>query len=677
MLKKILTTVSAVMAVVMFAGAVAATPSYPSYVISEDDVTMRVPEPYTVDHIISLPSIADGVFSKPTDLFIDGKDQIYVVENGNNRVLKISKDGKILQTIGEGILNGPSGVFVDDEGIYVADTANNRIAIFDLQGTYKSEIVRPDSPLLESDFAFSPEKLVVDDRGYFYVVCTGNENGLLMIDKTNEFRGFFGANVTQVTLMDIIIRAIYSRESREGKMVKLPYSYINVGINDGYLYTSTTGADIDQVRRLGPSGGDAPFGGEHKDFRDTSLLAEGKEQNFVDFAVDASGNLLVLEETYGRVYQYDPNGKMLFAFGSTGVKQGNLQKASSIAVDSQSYIYVSDAERNNIIVYKPTDFTLAVNVANQLYNDGKYEEAYSHWEDVLKANNHYEIAQQAMGYILLRQEKYPEAMEKFTLANDKEGYSEAFEEQRALMIAEYFPWIVLGIVVLVVLLFVLSAVMRKRKKVKKEVFDGFHPFRAAWQAMWHPFDLFDTMKFRKQARYSHALTIVGSYVLVRIICVFCTSYLYRSTSLQMTDWVYEIGLAVLPWLLLSLSNYGICTLVDGEGKFKEVLVSGAYALAPFLFFSIPIALLTNLLSWGEDGFYQVLVLLQYLLCIFIIYAAHQEIHNLSIGKTVLIAVLSIIGALLLGYLMVLFYGLLSQVVDFVSQIMKEVSLLAF
>lgn len=679
MKKILLTTLSVVLASVMFAGAVAATPSFPSYVISEDDVAMRVPEPYVVDYIISLPSVAEGTFSKPIDLFVDEQDQIYVVENGNNRVLKISQDGKILQTIGEGILNSPSGVFANEEGIYVADTANNRIAIFDPQGTYKSEIVRPDSPLLETDFSFSPEKLIVDDRGYFYVVCTGNENGLLMIDKTNEFRGFFGANITQVSFIDILIRIIYPREAREGNMVTLPYSYINVGINDGYLYTSTTGADIDQIRRLGPSGGDAPFGGEHKDFRDVSLISEGKEQNFVDFAVDASGNLLVLEETYGRIYQYDSNGKMLFAFGNTGVKKGNLQKPASIAVDSQNYLYVADSERNNIIVYKPTEFTLAVNVANQLYNEGKYEEAYSHWEEVLKVNNHYEIAQQAMGYILLRQEKYPEAMEKFTLANDKDGYSEAFEEQRAVVIAEYFPFIVLGIVVLIILLFILSTVMRKRskKKEKKEVFDGFHPFKAAWRAMWHPFDLFDMMKFRRQVRYSHAITIVGSYVLVRIICVFCTSYLYRSTSLQMTDWVFEIGLAVLPWLLLSLSNYGICTLVDGEGKFKEVFVSGAYALAPFLFFSIPIALLTNVFSLNEYGFHEILILIQFLLCIFIVYAAHQEVHNLSIGKTILIAVLSIVGALLLGYLMVLFYGLLSQVVAFVSQIMKEVSLLAF
>lgn len=679
MAKKICLSLSlSVVLLVLFSVNVFAS-SYPSYVISDSDRAMRVPEPYSVEKVISLAPLSKDSHSAPSDIFIDSRDNIYVVEKGQNRVLKMSKDGNITLVIGEGLLSEPGGVFADNDYIYVADSANKRIAVFNTNGEYIKEIVRPVSNLLEDDFEFTPEKLIVDDRGYFYVVCKGNENGLLMIDSKNEFRGFFGANVTQVSLMDIIIRAIYTRQQRSGKLVTLPFSYINVGINDGYIYTATTGAKIDQIRRLGPSGSDASFGAEHKNFKDLSLTADGKEQNFVDFAVDKTGNLIVLEETYGKIYQYDRNGKMIFAFGQIGVKRGNFLKPSSIAVDSNNNLYITDSERNNITVFKPTDFTNKVNIANKLYNDGEYDKAYSYWQEVLKSNNHYEIAQQAMGYILLRKEDYKAAMDKFYQANDKGGYATAFEEQRAIDINKNFPVIVLVTVIAIILIFILLSILRKRRKntKPKDIYNGFHPFKMAWQTMWHPFDTLGTMKYRKSASYLNALALVFAYIIVRIICVIVTSFLFRKTSIPMTDWVYEIALAAVPWLLLSISNYGICTLADGEGKLKEVIVSGSYALAPFIYFSIPLAILTNIFSLSEAGFLKIAQTILFILCIFIVYAIHQEIHNLTVGKTIWIGILTVVGAMLVGYLLVLFYGLLVQVVDFIVQIMKEVSLLAF
>ncbi|MQF96614.1 MAG: hypothetical protein FI731_13175, partial [SAR202 cluster bacterium] len=78
---------------------------------------------------------------------IDGNDDIYVADWGNNRVQKFSPQGDLLLTFqatdsGVGSLKGPSGVAVDSDGdVYVTDWGNHRLQIYDAQGRYITVLV--------------------------------------------------------------------------------------------------------------------------------------------------------------------------------------------------------------------------------------------------------------------------------------------------------------------------------------------------------------------------------------------------------------------------------------------------------------------------------------------------------------------------------------------------------
>ena len=78
----------------------------------------------------------------PHGVFVDGLDNIYIVDLSNNRIRKVDTSGNINTVAGDGIarffgdggpatsasLNGPFGVFVDGLGnIYIGDNSNNRI----------------------------------------------------------------------------------------------------------------------------------------------------------------------------------------------------------------------------------------------------------------------------------------------------------------------------------------------------------------------------------------------------------------------------------------------------------------------------------------------------------------------------------------------------------------------
>ena len=86
-------------------------------------------------------------FNQPTDVAWDGAGNIFVSDGyGNARVAKFDKNGKFIKSWGAtgteaGQFNTPHSVAVDARGnVYVADMGNQRIQVFDNDGTFKSEI---------------------------------------------------------------------------------------------------------------------------------------------------------------------------------------------------------------------------------------------------------------------------------------------------------------------------------------------------------------------------------------------------------------------------------------------------------------------------------------------------------------------------------------------------------
>jgi tripartite motif-containing protein 71 len=70
-------------------------------------------------------------------------------------------------------------------------------------------------------------------------------------------------------------------------------------------------------------------------------------------AVDASGNVFVVDEGNNRIQKFDANGKFITKWGTTGSGDGQLEEPTSIALDSSGNVYVVDRANVRIQVFAP------------------------------------------------------------------------------------------------------------------------------------------------------------------------------------------------------------------------------------------------------------------------------------------------------------------------------------
>ena len=665
---------------------------YANYYIQEKEKTAKpIPAAYETSTVIDFLSTETGKLKNPEDMFIDDEGKIYVADTGNNRIVVYGADYKFLFEISSdgtyvdgdlSALKDPTGVYVDpdDGAIIVADSGNGRIVEFTKYGNLRYSYSKPESDLLSKDFSYQPEKITKDSRGFMYVTNKGDSNGIMQLSSNGEFISYYGTNKVNLSFWESLAKLLWSREDRKGSVVTLPYTFTNIYSSaDGYMYATTTTETPPQVRKINIGGSDVLYGAY--DFRDNSIMSSFSTINqiFCDVTVDKYNNMLIVDRQYGRIYEYDERGNNLFAFGTKGNGYGQLSYPVSIETDGNGRVYVLNKTTGNITVFKPTEFANLVHVANAYYSDGKYDESLKEWEKVVEKSNYYSLALVNIGNIKLREEFNSEAYDFFYEAENATYASEAYEEMRADFLRDYFSWIVITIVVLLALWVAVVTIKKFRRKKygvpveKKNFFTAIkHFFGRVTNIMRHPVDGFEEIRYENQGSYLDMIAIMILYAIVSVISAYATSFIYRGgASLDTIEPVLTFFFAFLPWGVICIVNYGVTTIMYGEGRFRDVVIGGAYCHGPLMLLSLPYAALTHLLTLNESGIYGILGTLLTIYTIALVYFCIKGIHGFHPVKAFVVFMLTAVGVVAVVLLFLIVYGLAAQMFDFIIQFGKE------
>lgn len=424
---------------------------------------------------------------KPQSLFVQGED-LYVCDTGNNRILQLTREGErfALTRIIDAVdgaepanFNAPSDVFVDAAGnIYVADTNNNRVVLMDRDLRFIRAYTKPQDSTFEQSLSFLPSKIVVDSAGRVYVLSTNVNKGLVKYEANGAFTGFIGANKVKYDLWDYIWKAFLStREQRAQQVSFVPTEYENICIDgEGFIYaTNTVFSEYDlmsdvakPIRRLNGIGDDILIkNGKHPPIGDLQWV-EGTldygPSKFKDITVLDNDIYVAVDRTRGRLFGYDSQGIMLWAFGTKGNHVGAF--LSAVSIEHMGFdLLVLDEDECSITVFSPTDYGNLIYRANDEYLRGQYETSADTWREVMKLNANYDPAFIGIGRALLRGENYAEAMKYFKMAHDRVNYGRAYRYYRKESAEKSIGWIVAAIAALLIV----PLVVQRFKKIKMEV----------------------------------------------------------------------------------------------------------------------------------------------------------------------------------------------------------------
>ncbi len=269
----------------------------------------------TAEHYKSLKAGLD----QPTDTAISHNGDIYVLNGTLGQVIVFSERGKQKFIFGQAgkdkyKLNLPMGIAIENNRVYIADTGNQRIVVFDLQGKPVHKIS------LKSDRPVAPVSLLIMDKN---IVWSDRENHQLCVTQISNGK---------------MLKCWGEKGEADGQfyfpfqLVVDEQNYIHVVdvLNSRVQIFSRKGRHFMNIARFGIDQGSL--------FRPNGL------------ALYKDNNLLVSDAYFGNISVFK-NGK---AFGFLTAGDGSILKFKTPAGLTiwKDKLYVTDTLNNSIEIFK-------------------------------------------------------------------------------------------------------------------------------------------------------------------------------------------------------------------------------------------------------------------------------------------------------------------------------------
>ena len=661
-----------VLLMTMQIGSGLASVPYRTFTLGVDGNLVQTQAAY--EPIRTMTRFGDTTLKSPADMRMGPDGNLYIADDGNNRILVISQSGEYVKEIGnKKSLKSAQGVFVDDNlNVFVADEKARAVVVFDKEGNEIRSYKKPtDTPLFGESAAFKPNKVVLDKRGNLYIASTGNTNGIVQLSPIGEgeFLGYYGANQSRVTWITAIRQKIMSEEQLKMQADIVPTSVKNLTIDEkGMVYTVSESENA-ALRRLNVAGSN-------------TLTTDYNTERTTAVAVNSFGSIFTANKD-GYIMEYTSEGSTLFYFGATDTgdqRVGTFKSVTGLVVTDDYRIFVLDEILNSVQVMQATEFTDLVHEAFTLFQDGKYAQSKIPWSEVLRMNSLFTYASTGLGEALYREGNYDEALTSFRNGGNRKGYSDAFWELRSDWLHRSLGIILIVIIAAAVLLKVLGIVDRKTHFMT--------PVRGAAEKVKHipilshvgwcftmmrnPFDCSYGIKKEKRSSLWAAAVIVVLFFILQVANKYASGFLFKTVREGEYELLRDAVLTFGAFILLTVCCYLVCTINDGEARFRDIVIGGAAALTPMII-ALPIRLiLSNVVTFNEEFFLTLLDVVAYGFTGILIVLALMYLNDYSFKKTIAMIVITLFTVLVTVALLFVVYVLIGQLIDFVSSIYGEV-----
>ncbi len=696
--KKLLGVLLVAVALLSLPLSVGATPlsavPYTTYDYNTYDESIVAPAGYVPSERIASATLGLEVpLSAPTDLYYDNKDSVYLLDSGNSRILVLDTNLKLKQIIdglkdknGEPVnFAGAQGVTVGNDGrIYIADTNNERVLVYNADRSFAYTVTRPETAQLSEELPFDATKVSVDNRNNLYVLAKSGNMGAFVFDSTGTYMRLFGGNnvvQTSEVIMKYLLRPFLTQAQLEAMTSSVPITISNFDVDEsGFMYTATavtakTVVPTGVIRKLNYLG---------KNILDESLLLGDAEWDrgvggksiittFADLDIDDEGFMNLLDHGRGKVFQYAQTGELIAVFGAYGDQFGEFGDNPPALESIGTSVCVLDAKKGCIIRFEPTAYAQKYRSAILKLKNNDFEGSLQTWQELLAENTNNASAYYGLGRVYDMQGDYQQAMKYFKFADDRLAYSDSFQEYRQGIIKKAF----VPVVCVLAALLIAWAVVKKFRKKKVQVASASaysrleNKYTFPLYTLFHPMDGFSQLKPRKIGSWRVSMVLFVILFAVFTLQHFATGYIFNMSRLAdyslLIMLLKTIGIA----FLFVIANWAVCTLFNGNGNLKEITTVTAYCLVPFECAMIVNVVLSNFLSMSEGAMMNIVLMVAIAWSVLLLLCGLYCIHEYNMTQTVLSVIATVIGMAIIVFLLIMFFSLLQQAFSFIYSIVLE------
>lgn len=188
----------------------------------------------------------------------------------------------------------------------------------------------------------------------------------------------------------------------------------------------------------------------------------------------------------------------------------------------------------------------------------------------------------------------------------------------------------------------------------------------------HPMDGFYWIRHKDYGSVPIAILMMVLFSVSFTINRLCASFVVNDVDPRTVNLITELfGVAML-FLLICVGNWSITCLMNGEGRFKDIIIAVGYGLTPATIGIVLSTLLSQVIAGDEAAFYTLVMAIGIAYAVILVLIGVMQIHNYSVGKTLWTLILTFLAVLIIIFLLLLVYSLIGQMVTFIKSIYLEI-----
>ena len=187
----------------------------------------------------------------------------------------------------------------------------------------------------------------------------------------------------------------------------------------------------------------------------------------------------------------------------------------------------------------------------------------------------------------------------------------------------------------------------------------------------HPMDGFYWIRHKEYGSVPIAVLMVILFSISFSLNRLYASFVVNRTDPRSVNSLTELAGVLVLFLLVCVGNWSITCLMDGEGRFKDIIIAVGYGITPATVGYVIATLLSKVIADNEQAFYGLVITIGIAYAVILVLMGIMQVHNYTLGKTIITLFLTFVAVLIIIFLALLLFNLVNQVITFFKSIYLE------